>query len=99
MWRLYQTATKTGQRPSHLLEVFDQLAAYELDSAVVFFGTAIEALLQETENVGTEEKPRFEQKYLLSDLLKEDFVVDRNTPERVDFTALKKVQGIEIEGL
>ena len=96
MWALYQTATKTGQRPSRLLNVFDEWAAYQLDSAVVFFGTAIESLSQEMENVGNEEKPRYEPKYKLSDLLDNDFRVVP-TAQKVDFKALEKVAGIIID--
>lgn len=65
----------------------------------MFFGTAIEGLLQETENVGNEEKPRYEPKYKMKDLLDDGYRVPPKMPEVVDFKVLKKVQGILIEGL
>jgi hypothetical protein len=42
MWTLYQLAKTTRSRPSDLLAVADELAAYFLDKAVTVFGMAIE---------------------------------------------------------
>lgn len=42
MWTLYQLAKSTRSRPSDILAVHDDLAAYCLDRAVVTFGIAVE---------------------------------------------------------
>lgn len=73
MWTLYRTAKATASRPSELLCVADRLAAYLFDSAVTTFGTIIENAAQETEKRGPEDKPRYEAKYTMKQLLDQSF--------------------------
>jgi len=89
-------ATKTGSRPSQLLKIDDEWAAYQFDNAVIWFGMTLDALVNETENVGDDEKPHYEPKYSLSDLLDPDYRVKREE-EVVDFTALKGIEGVNID--
>jgi hypothetical protein len=98
MWDLYLLATKTGQRPSQLLNVYDEWAAYQFDQTVVYVGVALDNLSQEMENVGDEKKPRYERKYRMSDLLDDDFQV-MGEEAMASFADLKRVQGVIIEGL
>ena len=51
----------------------DRLAAYQFDSAVVLFGTIIENAAQELEKRGPEDKPRWENKYTMKQLLDQNF--------------------------
>lgn len=76
MWTLWRTAKETSSRPSDLLCVEDRLAAYQLDAAVVTFGTIIENLLQETVKVGMKGNERYESKYTISQVLKPTFKVN-----------------------
>jgi hypothetical protein len=47
----------------------DKLAAYLFDCAVVTFGTIIENASQELEKRGPEDKPRWESRYTMKQLL------------------------------
>lgn len=73
MWKLYQTAKATSQRPSDLVGVADRWAALQFDNAVTLVGTAIENAAQEMEKVGPEDKPRWERKYRMAQLLDPGF--------------------------
>ena len=73
MWRLYLTAKATSQRPSQLVSIGDRWAALQLDNAVVMVGTAIENASQEQEKVGPEDKPRWETRYTMQQLLDPEF--------------------------
>ena len=75
MWRLYQTAKATYSRPSALLCVADEWAAYQFDSAVAYFGLIIENASQELIDVGQEDKPRMVPRYKLGELLTPGFVI------------------------
>lgn len=81
MWRLYRTATATGQRPSSLVQIEDAWAAYQFDGAVVFGGGAIEAAAQETVWVGPEKDKRMEPKYSMGQLLDPDFRLPSPEPQ------------------
>lgn len=77
----------------------DEWAAWQLDQAVLYLGVTLESLLEETENTGTSEKPHYERKYTLKQLLDEDYRVRQAGEPMTDIRALKKVQGIIVEGL
>lgn len=87
------TATKTGQRPSELIGVEDEWAAYQFDSAVVLVGTAIEGAAQEMEKRGSDDNPRWEPKYTMKQLLDEDFRLPLAEDEG-DFDELVGAHGI-----
>ncbi len=76
MWSLYLTAKTTASRPSELLNIEDKWAAYQLDEAVVLFGTIIENALMQQVNRGTRDEPRYESKYTLQQLLTPGFVIE-----------------------
>ena len=61
------------QPPSKLLGVTNKLAAYNLDSAVLFFGVAMDNALQERINIGTDERPEYRPRYRLQELLSPTF--------------------------
>ncbi len=73
MWRLYLTARATGQRPSELVDIPDRWAALQLDNAVIMVGTAIENAAQEQEQVGPDDKPRWQPRYTMAQLLDPEF--------------------------
>jgi len=81
VWSLYRTATATGQRPSSLLQIDDAWAAYQFDSAVTFFGSAIEAAAQETIWMGAGDDKHLEPKYRMGQLLDEDFRLPNPEPK------------------
>lgn len=76
MWSLWRTAKETSSRPSDLLCVEDRLAAYQLDAAVVTFGTIVENLLQETVKVGPPGHQTYESKYTITQVLEPTFKVN-----------------------
>lgn len=57
---------KFSKLPSEILRVSDSLAAWMLDSAVVWFGITIENALLERVKMGSESKPRYSLSRLLS---------------------------------
>ena len=73
MWRLYQTAKATSQRPSNLVGLEDRWAALQFDNAVTLVGMAIDNAAQELVKVGPEDKPRWEWKYRMAQLLDPEF--------------------------
>lgn len=91
MWRLYQTAQTFSQRPSQLAGIDDAWAAYQLDSAVAYFGMVITNASQEMVNVGDDTKPRYRAKYTLKELLTEGFVL---ADEGDDMGSLSSADGI-----
>jgi hypothetical protein len=72
MWSLWMVASQARARPSDLIGVMDRWAALQFDQAVIWFGTFIENKLQEVHNVGSQDKPKYEPRYTLSDLLSGD---------------------------
>ena len=82
MWRLYQTSRATRSRPSELCYVIDRWAAYQFDNAVMYFGMVIENAAQEQIKVGPEDKPRWEKKYTLAQLLTPGFVIADDTDDK-----------------
>jgi len=74
-------ATAMGQRPSSLLQIDDAWAAYQFDSAVTFFGSAIEAAAQETEWSGAGKDKHLEPKYRMGQLLAPDFRLPNPEPK------------------
>jgi hypothetical protein len=93
---VYLTATKTGQRPSALLAVRDEWAAFQLDSAVVTFGQIIESLLNETDEIDMGDTKRIVSRYKLSELLDPKFYVNapRHGPVTAGVGELKSIQGV-----
>ena len=71
MWRLYTTAKGTGSRPSTLVCVKDRWAAYQFDSAVSFFGVAVENAAQEQIQAGD----KWVNRYTLDQLLTPGFAL------------------------
>lgn len=69
-------ARQTRTRPSELVGVVDEWAAYQLDSATVWFGTYIENKLNEMdETTDSRGIKHFKQKYTLDDFLGDTPVV------------------------
>jgi len=73
MWTLYLTASHSRTRPSDLVCIQDDWAALQFDNAVAMVGRIIENAAQEQHNVGSEEKPKFVNKYKIGELLDDDF--------------------------
>jgi hypothetical protein len=59
----------------------DRWAALQFDQAVTLFGLLIENASQERINVGGEDKPRWEPRYTLTELLTDGFLLEPPTGE------------------
>jgi hypothetical protein len=55
----------------------------------VLVGTALENAAQEMENVGGDDRPSWERKYRLVDLLDPDFRLPAGEEDEMDFKALR----------
>lgn len=78
MWTVAQTAKETNSRPSSLLCIEDELAAYQLDCAVVTFRIIVENALQERVEIGSGSSSKSIPRYTLDQILQEDFVLPRD---------------------
>ena len=81
MWKLSQLAEKAAKRPSEIVGIDDEWAAYQFDQAVVFVGVYINNKLNEIDDKG-------KHIHSIGDLLA-DRVVDPASD-------LKNVHGISI---
>lgn len=98
MWTLYLTATKTGQRPSDLVCVEDRWAALQFDNAVTLVGTVIENAAQEMEQRGSDDKPRWEPKYTMEQLLDPAFRLPRDgAPAGGGIDELRGIEGLNFD--
>lgn len=77
-----------------MIGLSDALTAYLFDSAVVAFGTAVENALQETIDVGTEDKPKREKKYTLKQLLTPGFTIETEEDDGFDVSMFKGMAGV-----
>ncbi|MCC6454206.1 MAG: hypothetical protein IT328_04635 [Caldilineaceae bacterium] len=73
MLRLYQTAEKTGQRPSALIDLDDAYTALDFDNAVIYAGRTLESAAQEQERVGSGPTAQWRHKYPIEQLLDPNF--------------------------
>ena len=73
MWRLWRKATSYHKLPSEIFGEEDALAAWMLDNAVTSFGTLVENLLHETEEVEVGGRKRYQPRYTISQLLDQNF--------------------------
>lgn len=84
MWQLYQKCKTLGQRPSDELDVTNNWAAYQFNSAVVWLGIAIENALQERDNIGTDDKPEWRERYTLEQILEPGFRLPLDAAEELE---------------
>lgn len=88
MFRLYELVKATNQRPSRILNVVDEWAAYQFDQAVVVLGQQIDSLLAQRDPKTRE--PRWQ----LQDLLEGDLEELRTNAERSALDTLKAIPGL-----
>lgn len=70
---------------------------YCFDAAVNAFGRIVENALQERENVGSQEKPQYMQKYTLQQLLSDGFALeDRAAAPSRDLTEFGHIDGFNV---
>lgn len=77
MWSVYLTAKTTGTRPSDLVCIEDRWVAYQFDTAVTLIGTVIENAAQEQIKTGSDDSPKWENRYTMKQLLDDDFKLPR----------------------
>jgi hypothetical protein len=76
MWKAYLALKTYHRRPSDDLDLNapdDDIAAWCLDDAVLWFGLTVENLLSETREVGSGKNKRREPKYTLAQVLDPTF--------------------------
>lgn len=78
MWTIAQTAKETNSRPSRLLCIEDELAAYQFDCAVVTFRIIVENALLERTEIGSGSSSKSVPRYTLEQLLQEGFILPRD---------------------
>lgn len=84
MWQTWQRAKTFNRLPSELIRVEDSIAAWMLDTAVMWFGLTIENALQERVKVGMGANVEYRPKYTLARLLDERFRLPRPPLEPED---------------
>lgn len=78
--------------------VEDRWAALQFDNAVTLVGTVIENAAQEMEQRGSDDKPRWEPKYTMEQLLDPAFRLPRKgQPTAGDLDELRQIRGIKID--
>lgn len=85
MWKLSQLAEKAAKRPSDIVGIDDEWAAYQFDQAVIFVGVYINNKLNELDEEG---KPI----YTLGELL-----TDQSTRIVNPVVELAGIQGIKVD--
>ena len=88
LWRLYCLSTSYGRRPSEILGVDDEWAAYQLDDAVTYLGRWVEAKLSERHRKSG--KPRYTLEYLLREREEE-----KGSPGRPVFQSAVKGRAVK----
>lgn len=103
MWHLYLTAKMSRSRPSDIVGIEDRWAAYQLDSAVVFVGNALEAASQEMQKMGSGKNTQFVPKYHMDELLDPAFKLPRpeskKDRERKSIAMLRGLAGSKASGV
>lgn len=82
MWLLWRKANQFHKLPSEVFGEDDPLAAWMLDNAVMYFGTIIENMLQERDEIAVGNSKSYAKRYTLSRLLDETFLYP--SPEAED---------------
>lgn len=80
------------------MQIRNPWVAYQLDAAVIMVGGAIEGALMESIKVGSDDAPRYESKYTLTQLLDPAFrlpVDDEEMPP--DLGRLKGLHGVIVD--
>jgi len=78
MWRLWRKANQFHKLPSEVFGESDALAAWMLDNAVLTFGTLVENMLHETEEIEVGDRKQSRPRYAISQLLDPAFVFPRD---------------------
>lgn len=90
MWTLWRKSTTWHKLPSELYGGLDPLPAWMLDNAVLYFGTVVENMLAETDEVAYGNSTRHVKRYTLSRLLDESFLYPNEEDEAGDeFSAIE----------
>lgn len=88
LWNLHQTANTYGARPSEILHIVDQWAAYCLDTATLYWGNYIESKINELDE--KTHKP----KYRLEDLLRDTNADSAPQPTKRVVDRFKNIRGL-----
>jgi hypothetical protein len=93
LWLLWRKATTFHKLPSEVFGERDALAAWMLDNVVLTFGTIVENMLLERDEIGSGSSKTSVARYRITQLLDPDFLYPRpSDEEESDFSM--PVQGI-----
>jgi hypothetical protein len=84
MWHLSLLSKTTGTRPSEIVGIDDEWAAYQFDQAVIFVGRYVHSKTNELDRDG---KPLYDINDMLGDRQRQDNPVEE----------LEHIQGIVVE--
>lgn len=99
MWQLWRKATTYHKLPSEIFGEDDPLAAWSLDNAVTAFGTLVENMLQERDEIGSGQHKQWVQRYTLERLLDDAFYYPRPLSDVEEIKAMDRVEGLKIDGV
>jgi hypothetical protein len=102
MWRLWRKANQFHKLPSEVFGEEDALAAWMLDNCVLTFGTLVENMLHETDEVGTGEHRQMLPRYTIHKLLDPTFIYPDNPAEQdndksMNLDGMAGVQGLAFD--
>ena len=100
MWR---KATTYHRLPSEIFGEEDALAAWALDNAVTYFGTLVENMLLERDEVQVGDRKEYRQRYTITQLLDPTFVYPRPAREEQDeegwdMAGMAGIEGLQVDG-
>lgn len=86
-----------SQLPSKILGVSDSWAAFQVDTAILTVGGSIENLAQERVNEGSDQEPKWTNRYQMSELLRADFRVQSDFEDPGDDLDVTTIDGIKYD--
>jgi len=94
MWLLWRKANQFHKLPSEIFGEDDPLAAWMLDNAVMYFGTVIENMLGERDEVAGGKSVK---RYTLARLLDESFLYPPPEDEEEEVSDLSGTEGLIVD--
>lgn len=79
------------------MDITDRWAALQFDNAVTLVGETIEGAAQEMEKRGSDDKPRWEPKYTMQQLLDNNFRLPRENAPRGGVDELVGIEGLKFD--
>lgn len=94
---LWRKATTYHRLPSEVTREDDPLAAWMLDNAVTYFGTLVENMLQERDEIGSGQHKQWVQRYTIQQLLDPKFVYPKPPSEQEELQGMDGTEGLNYD--